>query len=137
MEPRRAVEEAAVVDIAVAGTRAVDTPAADRPAVEKRVAEAVDRAVAAVADRQAAAAAGKEAEDTEDIGGIADIAAAERTGDRAAAVQASLPVGAVVDKRAAAVAVGGALLRRQPWRRSRDIPYKPEELRARTAGKST
>jgi hypothetical protein len=124
VEPQRAVEEA-VVDIAVADKRAVDTPAADRPAAEKRVAGAADRAVA---DSRVAAAAGREAEDME------DIAAAVRKADKAAAAQASLPVGAVVDKRAAAVA---ALLRWRPWRRSRDIPYKPEELRARTAGKST
>jgi hypothetical protein len=73
----------------------------------------------------------------EDIAGTADIAAAVRTGDRAAAARASLAVGAVVDKRAAAVAEVAALLCRRPWRRSRGIPYKQEELRARTAGKST
>jgi len=109
--PQPAVEEEAAVDIAVAGKRVVDMPVVDRPAAEKRVAGAADRAVAAVADRRAAA--DTVAEDIEeDIGGTADIAAAVRKADKAAAAQASLPAGAVVDKRAAAVAA--VVLQRRP-----------------------
>jgi hypothetical protein len=118
--PPPAVEEAEAVDIAVAGKPAVDTAVVDRPAAGKRAAVAVDRAVAAVADRRAAAAADKAAEDMEDIAGTADIAAATRKADKAAAAQAFLPVWVapvrvVVDKRVAvAAAAVAALQRRRP-----------------------
>jgi hypothetical protein len=107
-EPRTAVEEVEAAGIAVAGKPAADTAVVDRPAAGKRAAAAADNRAAAVAD--------KEAEDTEDIAGTADIAAAVRKAGKAAVAQASLPVWAclivqVVDKRAAVAAPVAALLR--------------------------
>jgi hypothetical protein len=112
-EPQPAGE---AVDIEVADKPAVDTPVVDRPAAETRVAAAADRPVVGAAETRVAAAADKPAEDIEGIAGTADIAAAAAAGkvDKAAVNRASLPVGVVVDKRAAAALAVAARLRQRP-----------------------
>jgi hypothetical protein len=94
---------------------AVDIEVADKPAAETRVAAAADRPVVGAAETRVAAAADKPAEDIEGIAGTADIAAAAGKVDKAAVNRASLPVGVVVDKRAAAAALAvAARLRQRP-----------------------
>jgi hypothetical protein len=99
-------------DMAVVGKRAADRRVADKPAVDKRAAAAADRAAVDTADTAGtAAAAGKAAAD-----------------NSAAAVDTRVAV-------AAPVAAVRQQLRLLP--RNRGIPYKTEELLARTVGRST